>query len=266
MFSKKNYFTHTLKGWISVLSVSLVLSCTLLPVQASSITLHSDAAQASGGAIKGKKKTKTKKKKVKSKKKTKKKTAKVTKAVKSMVMLRAGDIAINQKSYIKNYEKSKSEYIYRALMSYEDDIDVSSLGYHLDMSDQQASLDDGDLRRTYNLMLLEHPDLIHVSRSFNVSANTETGLVTHIRPVYTVSQSRYQKALKATYAAADRIAAKARKKKGVKNRIRYVDSAIRKKVSYKMTGTGVSAYGALVSGRAFCMGLRAGVLSLYEQA
>lgn len=167
---------------------------------------------------------------------------------------RAGDVAVNQKKYIKNYEKDKSEYIYRALMSYEDDIDVSSLGYHLDMSDPQASLDDGDLRRTYNLMLLEHSDLIHVSKSINVSANTETGLVTHIRPVYTISQSRYQNALKETYAAADRIAAKARKKKGIKKRIKYVNSAIRKKVSYKMTDTGISAYGALVEGKAFCMG------------
>lgn len=264
MFGKKNYFIHTLKGWISALSVSIVLSCTSLPAQASSIALHSDTAQAYGSVAKGKKKKKSeaKKKKVKaikkakkkSGKKTKKKTAKTAKTEKGRVTLCAGDIAVNQKKYIKNYEKDKSEYIYRALMSYEDDIDVSSLGYHLDMSDPQASLDDGDLRRTYNLMLLEHPDLIHVSKSINVSANTETGLVTHIRPVYTVPQSRYHKALKATYAAADRIAAKARKKKGIKTRIRYVDSAIRKKVSYKMTDTGISAYGALVRGKAFCMG------------
>lgn len=74
MFSKKNYFIYTLKGWLGALSASLVLSCASLPVQASSITLHSDATQASGAIAKGKKKKKTeiKKKKVKAKKKAKK--------------------------------------------------------------------------------------------------------------------------------------------------------------------------------------------------
>lgn len=112
MFGKKNYFIHTLKGWISALSVSIVLSCTSLPAQASSIALHSDTAQAYGSVAKGKKKKKSeaKKKKVKaikkakkkSGKKTKKKTAKAAKAVKSRVTLRVGDIAVNQKKYIKN--------------------------------------------------------------------------------------------------------------------------------------------------------------------
>lgn len=112
MFSKKNYFIYTLKGWLGALSASLVLSCTSLPVQASSITLYSDATQASGNAAKGKKKrkTETKKKKVKvkkkakkksGKKKKKKKTAKTAKAVKSRVTFRAGGVAVNQKKIYK---------------------------------------------------------------------------------------------------------------------------------------------------------------------
>lgn len=209
--------------------------------------------------VKKSKKIKKKKKIKKVKKASTKKTIKAKKAKKknmagSRITLRAGDIAINQKSYIRNYDRVKSSYICSALINYTADIDVSSLGYHLDVNNMQESLNNGELRRTYTMMLLEYPELIHVDRSFNAVANTETGLVTHIKPVYTIPQNQYSSALKATYAAADRIAAKARKKKNTKDRIKAVDSAIREKVSYKMTGTGVGPYGALVKGKAFCMG------------
>lgn len=275
MIRKNKFFTYIFKIRKYICAILLVFLMTGSSAQAMSVKQHPKTSVKTEEKKKNEKKTKKtkktkknsgKKKAVKKKasakkskkiKKTKKKkTEKKTKKVqrKQKVTLRAGDIAVNQKSYIKNYDKVKSDYIYSALMNYTADIDVSSLGYHLDVNNMQESLNNGELRRTYTMMLLEHPELIHVARGFNAVANTETGLVTHIKPTYTISQDKYSSALKSTYAAADKIAAKARKKKNTKDRVKAVDSAIRKKVSYKMTETGVGPYGALVKGKAFCMG------------
>lgn len=275
MIRKNNFFPYIFKTRKYIYAVFLVFLMTGSSAQALSIDQHPKTAVKTEEKKKNEKKTKKtkkakknsgKKKTVKKKasakkskkiKKTKKKkTEKKTKKAqrKQKVTLRVGDIAVNQQKYIKKYDKAKSDYIYSALMNYTADIDVSSLDYHLDANNMQESLNNGELRRTYTMMLLEHPELIHVARGFNAVANTETGLVTHIKPTYTIPQNQYSSALKSTYAAADKIAAKARKKKNTKDRIKAVDSAIRKKVSYKMTETGVGPYGALVKGKAFCMG------------
>ena len=270
MIRKNKFFSYIFKIKKYIYAVFFVFLMTGSSAQALSIKQHPKTAvkteekktkktkktKKNSGKKKTVKKKASAKKSKKIKKKKKKKTEKKAKKVqrKQKVTLRVGDIAVNQQKYIKNYDKAKSDYIYSALMNYTADIDVSSLDYHLDVNNMQESLNNGELRRTYTMMLLERPELIHVARGFSAVANTETGLVTHIKPTYTIPQNKYSSALKSTYAAADKIAAKARKKKNTKDRIKAVDSAIRKKVSYKMTETGVGPYGALVKGKAFCIG------------
>jgi transglutaminase/protease-like cytokinesis protein 3 len=267
MLRISNKFMHAARLFAYAVTACMILSGSV--TQASELKLSTEVSQEAKRTKKKKKtykksrkKKKTSKKKVKAKKKVRK--AKIKKSRRSKKKASAkvirtpsllpGEIAINQKKYLQNYDRAKSTFLYQELMNYRDDIDVSQLGYTIDMSRAQESLDECSLRRTYNLMLLEHPDLIHVSREFGVSVNPDTGLITHVKPVYSIPQEKYAEAMRQTYAASDRIANTARKKKGIRDRIKYVDRAIRSKVTYKITDTGVGAYGALVKGKAFCMG------------
>lgn len=211
-----------------------------------------------------------KKKKINKNKKNNKsvKTAKRKKAVKKAVkskkvkkviiektpVLRKGDDAINQSSYCPKYNRAKSTYIYWKLLDYEKDINISYLDYKVNLKDPQDSFEHGDLRRTYNLMLAVHHDLFHVGQKIGISYNTETGLITHLKPEYLIRKNDYKKAMKSMNSHADSIVRTAKKKKTDTEKIKEVERQIRKRTKYDLGENGISPYGALVDRKSFCMG------------
>jgi transglutaminase/protease-like cytokinesis protein 3 len=192
-------------------------------------------------------------------KKAAKKTVKNNKAVKKVItvktpVLKKGDDAINQSSYCPRYNRAKSTYLYWQLLDYKKDINISYLDYKIDLKDPQDSLENGNLRRTYNLMLAAHDDLFHVGQKINISYNTESGLITHLRPEYIIKKDSYKKAMESMNRSADSIVKTAKTKKTDTEKIKEVERQIRKRTKYDLGSNGISPYATLVNKKGFCMG------------
>lgn len=221
-------------------------------VSAAIIAGSASPAYATGKPVIKKSNSKNKKikKKVIQKNKSKKKAKKIT--------VKSSDVLYDQTSYIKNYNRENADFIAAHIMNWENDIDISSLNIYINLKNPQKSLDTGQLRKVYNLMLISHPEIIQTDGCYQITYNTGTGLITHLMPKYILKTEEYDEAVKKVNAEISKIvkqANKVKKKKGTRKAIIKVNDLLKKKISYDTKAKyGVNAYGALIKRKAYCMG------------
>lgn len=204
------------------------------------------------------KKSKSKNKKLK-KKVIKKENLKIkSKKRAKKITVKNSDVLYDQTSYIKNYNRENADFIAAHIMNWENDIDISSLNIYISLKNPQKSLDTGQLRKIYNLMLITHPEIIQTDGSYQITYNTGTGLITHLMPKYILKPEEYDEAVRKVNAEISKIvkqANKVKKKKGTKKAVIKVNDLLKKKISYDTNAKyGVNAYGALIKRKAYCMG------------
>lgn len=131
-------------------------------------------------------------------------------------------------------------------------IDIADLGIHV--PPDQISGFAGNIS---SAIMPRYPELICLDQLAGVSADADgdTGLVRRVSVFYTIRKKTDKKEQKQLRKAVRKIARKARKKKGKAAQVRYVNSVLKKRVTYSMKMRHCyDAYGALIQRRAVCSG------------
>lgn len=130
--------------------------------------------------------------------------------------------------------------------------DVTDLGIHVP-SDQL----NGFAGNISSAIMPRYPELICLNQlaGVTIEADSDTGLIRKVRVYYCIRKKTDEKEQKQLRKAVRKIAKKAEKKKGKAAQVRYVNSVLKKRVTYstKMRHC-FDAYGALIQERAVCAG------------